>query len=273
MNILVKKATDLDELLLDYFVSKKVVYLLKLEKRIKVNGKTVINKLQLQVNDEIEIDLFKPEENAIETFDYSIDILYEDDCLLIVNKPVDMLIYDDNKSDCLDNCIANYYQKTNQKHKVYHLHRLDKDTSGCIIYCKEPYLLAKLDNMLATKQIERTYLALVEGKISHKMTINQPIGKDRHINNKYRISNSGKSAVTVVEPIKYANNTTLVKCKLKTGRTHQIRVHLSSISHPIIGDLIYGQKRAPRLMLHSYSVRFIHPLNNQLVTVKCKCPF
>ena len=126
-----------------------------------------------------------------------------------------MLIYDSNNQNCLDNCVANYYQKSWQAHKVYHLHRLDRDTSGCIIYCKEPYLLAKLDYMIANKQIQRDYLALIEGKLENKITINKSIGRDRHINNKFRISSSGKQAITSIEPIKYENGNTLVKCCCK----------------------------------------------------------
>ena len=273
MKIKAGKQTDIDTILFDFFLSRKTVYFLKAEKRVRVNGAVVTRNTTIEANDQIEIDILKPETNDIPVYDRKIEVLYEDAYLLIINKPIDMLIYDNNNQNCLDNCVANYYQKNRQTHKVYHLHRLDRDTSGCIIYCKEPYLLAKLDYMIANKQIQRDYLALIEGKLENKLTINKPIGRDRHINNKFRISSSGKQAITSIEPIKYENGNTLVKCRLKTGRTHQIRVHLSSINHPIVGDKIYGGKQANRLMLHSYSVSFIHPITNKKITIRCKCPF
>ena len=273
MKIKAGKQTDIDTILFDFFLSRKIVYFLKAEKRVRVNGAVVTKNTSIETNDQIEIDILKPETNDIPVYDRKIEVLYEDAYLLIINKPIDILIYDSNNQNCLDNCVANYYQKNQQTHKVYHLHRLDRDTSGCIIYCKEPYLLAKLDYMIANKQIQRDYLALIEGKLENKITINKPIGRDRHINNKFRISSSGKQAITSIEPIKYENGNTLVKCRLKTGRTHQIRVHLSSINHPIVGDKIYGGKQANRLMLHSYSVSLIHPITNKKITIRCKCPF
>ena len=124
---------------------------------------------------------------------------------------------------------------------------------------------------MSTKQIKRTYLALAQGKIDKKLTINQNIGKDRHAN-KYRVSKTGQSAITHVKPIKYKNNKTLVECELETGRTHQIRVHLSSIKHPLIGDEIYGTKAKIRCALHSHTISFIHPITNKYMKITCPLP-
>ena len=127
--------------------------------------------------------------------------------------------------------------------------------------------------MLQDKKIQRTYLALAVGSINKKMTINKPIGSDRHHNNRYVISSTGKQAITQIEPLKKVNNNTLIKCKLKTGRTHQIRVHLASISHPIIGDTIYGNTNAERLMLHSCCISFTQPVTNEKLEIVCPIKF
>lgn len=269
----IKEEIYLDELLDKLFCSKKTLYLLKQENRIKVNNKLIKENILLKENDIIDIDIIKDETNDIEETYFNLDVLYEDDYLLIVNKPIGVIIHDDNSANTLDNCVAYYYKSTNQRHKVYHVHRLDKDTSGAILYCKQPYLLPLLDKMLQDKKIQRTYLALIVGSINKKMTINKPIGSDRHHNNRYVISSTGKQAITQIEPLKKANNNTLIKCKLKTGRTHQIRVHLASISHPIVGDTIYGNTTAERLMLHSCSISFTHPVTNEKLEIVCPIKF
>lgn len=273
MHRYIKEEIYLDELLNNLFCSKKTVYLLKQENRIKVNNKQVKENILLNENDIIDIDIIKDETNDIEETYFNLDILYEDDYLLIVNKPIGVIIHDDNSTDALDNYVAYYYRSTNQRHKVYHVHRLDKDTSGAILYCKQAYLLPLLDKMLQEKKIQRTYLALASGNISKKMTINKPIGSDRHHNNRYVISSTGKEAITQVEPLKRFGKNTLVKCKLKTGRTHQIRVHLASISHPIVGDTIYGNIPAERLMLHSCSITLTHPITNERLEIVCPVTF
>lgn len=264
---------NLDEYLNNLFCSKKITYLLKQEKRIKINNKIVINNIQLNKNDIISIDLLKDEETNVIPTKSQLDILYEDDYLLIINKPIGILIHDDNLQNTLDNYVAYYYKITNQKHNIYHIHRLDKNTSGCILYCKQPYLTAVLNNMLETKKIQRTYLALAEGEIKKQLIINKPIGNDRHQNNHYIISKTGKQAITIVQPLKRIDDNTLIKCILKTGRTHQIRVHLSSINHPLIGDILYGGKKADRLMLHSYNIKFIHPVTEKIIDISCPIKF
>ena len=198
------------------------------------------------------------------------NIIYIDDLLLIVNKPINMIVHSDgNDTQTLDHAIKAYYEKTSQHIPVRHIHRLDRDTSGCILYCKSSYLQPYFDHMMSTKQIRRTYLALVDGKIEKKQTINANIGKDRHAN-KYRVSPSGQSAITHIKPIKYQKKKTLVECTLDTGRTHQIRVHLSSINHPLIGDELYGKKAKVRCCLHSHTITLFHPILKEEIKVTCE---
>lgn len=268
-----KKAQTLDEFLDSYHFSKKQKHLLKMEKRIKVNGQITTHSTQLKIHDLIEIDCLKDEPINISPVVQPLEILYEDEVVLVVNKPIHMIVHSDGTETCtVDHLVAGYYQKTKQSHPVYHVHRLDKDTSGCLLYCKQSYLLPYFDYCLKEKAIKRTYLALVHGKIDHFLTINAPIGKDRHVSNKYRVAKNGQSACTHITPIKTFQNKTLVECQLETGRTHQIRVHLSSIGHYLIGDELYGKKAFCRCALHSHTLTFIHPLTHQKIQVSCALP-
>jgi len=252
---------ELDEFLANNYFSKKDIHLLKMEKRITCDGKVLTSNQLLSEDSLLTLDIQKEEPINIEPVIQPLSILYEDEYVLVVDKPAGILVHEDgNKETTLDNLVAGYYKQTNQQHPIYHIHRLDKETTGCILYCKQSYLVAYLDNLLQQKKIRRTYQAIVSGILKQDLTICKPIGKDRHVNNKYRISESGKQAITHVFVKKIMNNTTLVECLLETGRTHQIRVHLSSIHHPILGDLIYSNDKNKTMFLHSYKLRFYHPI-------------
>ena len=275
MSEILLKDTILETILLDdylqqYHFSKKQKHLLKMEKRILVNNQIINHNIHLYENDEIIINCSDTTTDDLIPFNYDLEILYEDDLLLIVNKPINMIVHSDgNDTKTLDHAIKAYYEKTNQTIPIRHIHRLDRDTSGCILYCKSSYLQPYFDHMMSTKQIRRTYLALVDGKIEKKQTINANIGKDRHAN-KYRVSPSGQSAITHIKPIKYQKKKTLVECTLDTGRTHQIRVHLSSINHPLIGDELYGKKAKVRCCLHSHTITLFHPILKEEIKVTCE---
>ena len=277
MSEILLKDTILETILLDdylqqYHFSKKQKHLLKMEKRILVNNQIINHNIHLYENDEIIINCSDTTTDDLIPYDYDLEILYEDDLLLIVNKPINMIVHSDgNDTKTLDHAIKAYYEKTNQTIPIRHIHRLDRDTSGCILYCKSSYLQPYFDYMMSTKQIRRTYLALVDGKIEKKQTINANIGKDRHAN-KYRVSPSGQSAITHIKPIKYQKKKTLVECTLDTGRTHQIRVHLSSIGHPLIGDELYGKKTKVRCCLHSHTITLFHPILKEEIKITCELP-
>ncbi len=269
MKKIIKKSIKLNQQLQQLYFSKKDIHLLKMEKRITINNTIINSNITLQENDILEIDVIKDEEIDKTPLKQDLKVLYEDDYILVVDKPVGIIIHDDGNKNTLtlDNLVAGYYLQTSQKHRILHVHRLDKETSGCILYCKQSYLISYFDYCIANNLIQRNYLALVSGIIDKQLTINKKIGKDRHINNKYRLSKTGKTAITLIKPLQQENDTTLVRCTLKTGRTHQIRVHLQSIGHPIIGDDIYGGKKYQRLMLHSYQLIFNHPITNKQIKV------
>lgn len=252
----------LDDFLSFYKHSRKNKYLLIRDNKILINNDKVNLNYLLKMNDIIEIKVnqslidYVPEK-------YELDIVYEDDIVLIVNKPYDLIVHD--KTNSLANKVAYYYNVKNYKIPVRHLHRLDRDTQGLIMYCKVEFFQPYLDYMLANKKIERRYKAIVYGKLTSNITINNPIGKDRHVNNKYRISKTGLNAITHVKKLKHKNNYSLVECILETGRTHQIRVHLSSINLFIVNDVIYGKKSKDFkcMGLISYYIKFLNPITQK----------
>ena len=258
----------LTELLQQFPFSRREISILKEEGRIAVNGQIIKNDLTLNSGDQVEIDISKPESSEVAPSDKPLRILYEDDLVLVADKPAGILVHDDGNSQItLDNLVAGHYQRTNQNHPILHVHRLDYGTSGALLYCKERCLMAYFDNALAAKAIKRRYLALVKGRINEPLTIDQPIGRDRHVSGKYRICPTGKNAVTHVKPLRYLQNDTLCECELETGRTHQIRVHLAAIGHPIKGDDLYGGESHERMMLHSCYLHFYQPVKGVSITV------
>ena len=156
-----------------------------------------------------------------------------------------------------------------------HVHRLDRDTTGALLFAKHPFVGSMLDRMLEDREIKRTYLAMVHGMIPDKKgTIQASIGRDRHHATRRRVSPSGQPATTFFEVLKVDNKKKLllVKCSLATGRTHQIRVHFSHMDHPLVGDLLYGGKPIfQRQALHAVKLEFKHPFTEEVIT--CHAPF
>ncbi|MCF0116018.1 MAG: RluA family pseudouridine synthase [Erysipelotrichaceae bacterium] len=250
--------------------SKKNIYLDFLHQRIQVNGIVAKEATLLHTNDELVV--YKEEEKMdFECADVSCEVIYEDDLLLAVHKESGIIIHDDNGNNALANQVATYYQKSGQVHPVRYLHRLDRDTSGIVLFSKELFFQPLLDEMMMHKEIKRKYYAWVKGKMREgSFTIHKPIGKDRHVNGKMCISSTGKEAITHIEVMEVREDYSLVRCELETGRTHQIRVHLASIGHPIVNDSLYGSKdkRFNQMGLWAYELVFMHPISGELVTIK-----
>lgn len=222
----------------------------------------------LHTNDILSIDGDIFNESLLTPFDLDIDILYEDENLLVVDKPNNLIIHSDAEIITLDNAIAHYLLKNGYQPVARHVYRLDKDTTGCMIYAKDPLTLALLSNEVENKTLEKTYTAIVKGYLDKDGTIDQPIGKHRHENNRMVISKSGKKSVTHYHVLFNNENKTLIDLNLETGRTHQIRLHLSSIGHPVCGDKIYGTaKKNEDMKLQCSSVSFKHPITKKCLTV------
>ena len=186
--------------------------------------------------------------------------VYQDQHLIIVNKPEGMKTHGNQPNEiALLNHVSAYVGQT-----CYVVHRLDMETSGLVLFAKNPFILPILNRLLEKKEISREYWAQVDGHINSKeLVFKDKIGRDRHDRRKRVVdTKSGQYAETHVSRLKqFPNKTSLVRCKLKTGRTHQIRVHLSHHNFPISGDPLYNSKsKTSRLMLHAFRLSFTHPL-------------
>lgn len=195
-----------------------------------------------------------------------LDILYEDDCLLFVNKPPDIVVqrsYDQNETVLLE--LAQSHAGT-----VFLMQRLDRGTSGVMFFSKRADVNSRLTRQFEIKNIHKRYLALCEGELAEKQVIDAPLARIGPIS--FGVRDQGKRAVTGIRPIRATSNGSLVAIELQTGRTHQIRVHLAAIGHPIIGDWLYGSRNAPRPMLHAAELAMLHPQSHEQLRVVAPPP-
>lgn len=275
----IKKAEneDLDALLQQLQQSRKARYFLYQKESIKVNESICRQNQKLSINDEIQIRLPKEQYQEI-TPDYQeLEVCYEDELFLIVNKPAHLLVHSDgiDTTHTLSNRVQGYYHLQGSTAPIRPLHRLDKETSGLVLFCKLPFFQPILDMMMKEKMIHREYEAIVEGNLHQKkQTITFPIARDRHDAHKMRLSPNGKAAKTIFTLQKNYQGYAWLHARLYTGRTHQIRLHAAAIKHPLLSDALYGTLSAkiPRLALHASSLTFYHPLLNKELCVQCEVP-
>ena len=272
-----KIEVDKANIRIDQFLSEKLDFSRsKIQKLIKndkvsVNRKKVNSSYKVSINDIISIDDDMNFDIDIEGEDIDLDIVYEDDYLIIINKKSGMVVHPaaGNYSHTLVNAlIGKYNLKVGDNVRPGIVHRLDKDTSGLMVVAKDDKTLALLSDMIKNKEVERKYLALVKGVIKHdRGTIDAPIGRDSVNRQKMMVTDvNSKHAITHFRVIDRYKNSTLIECKLETGRTHQIRVHMAYIGYPIVNDPIYGSSKkvtAFGQMLHSKSIKFLHPITNK----------
>lgn len=195
-----------------------------------------------------------------------LDILYEDDALLFVNKPAGIVVqrgYDAEEPVLLE--IASAYAGT-----IFLMQRLDRGTSGVMFFSKLASINANLTRQFEGKRIRKRYLALCEGELGERQTIDAPLIRIGPIS--FGVGDGGKRAITIITPIRATKTGSLVAVDLLTGRTHQIRVHLAAIGHPLIGDWLYGQRNDGRPMLHASELSMTHPLTNEPLRVEAPLP-
>ncbi|PFH81558.1 RluA family pseudouridine synthase [Bacillus sp. AFS088145] len=258
---------------------KKLLHELRMAKGCRINGEIKPWNTILFSGDQVEMQLYIEEDFGVIPQEQSIEICYEDEHLLIANKPFGVDTHPNEKGqlNTLANGVAFHFQENGLKTKVRHIHRLDKDTTGGVVFAKHALSSSILDSMLSQRKIKRTYTAIVEGNVkSPKGTINEAIGRDRHHPTRRRVSPKGDKAITHYKKIRYISklNVTILECQLDTGRTHQIRVHLSFLGHPLIGDLLYGgkQKILNRQGLHANNVQFTHPFTKENLSIDIPYP-
>lgn len=224
------------------------------------------------------IDFEEDNSNIVPT-KMNLQIIYEDDAYIVINKPSNLPVHPSmlHYENSLSNGLKYYFEQICLKKKIRPVNRLDKDTSGIVVFAKNEYVQECLVRQMKNKTFQKEYLAICDGVFEEKIrsgTINFPIARKENSIIERCVNKSGDTAITHYNVLKNNFNYSLVYCSLETGRTHQIRVHLSYIGHPIVGDTLYGKvsNKINRQALHAYRISFIHPIKKEKVTYISQLP-
>ncbi len=253
--------------------SKKLVK----DKKIHINGKAAFRDNSVKKGDLLEIDTAEEMKEDISPEDIPLSIIYEDENILAVNKPPFMLVHPtpNHPTGTLLNAVAYYFREKGIRASLRLLNRLDMNTSGVVLIPKSALVHSRLDEMMKSGSIRKLYIAVIEGTLEpEKGVIDQPIAKDEAAPVKRKVRSDGQPAVTIYETIKKAGSHSLVELELITGRTHQLRVHLSYLGHPITGDELYGRASTliPRQALHAACMELTHPAGSGLLKLEAELP-
>lgn len=257
----------------EWGLGKKVVHEMRMAKSVKnAKHQEVIWKEPLNKGTVLHIDLPPASSPYEPKHDVELPILFEDDHFIIARKPKGMATHPNEigQTDTFINAILGHIIRNGGSYGE-HVHRLDQGTSGLLMVAKHPVAKNVMDRMLEQKQLVRDYEAVVKGKVVNRTgTIDFPLGRDRHHPTRRRVSPSGQSAVTHYRVLKHMEGKTLVHLTLETGRTHQIRAHLSHINHPIIGDELYDgpMTQDGAYHLHAFRMSFTHPFTGEKIVVE-----
>lgn len=265
-------------------VSRSFIQKLLKQQQVTVNDNTVKANYVIKENDTVSIHVPEAVEPEIIPEDIPLDILYEDADVLVVNKPKNMVVHPapGHYSGTLVNAVM-FHCKDNLSGingvlRPGIVHRIDKDTTGSLIICKNDVAHNSLAAQLKEHSIHRKYVAIVHGILKEEEgTINAPIGRNPNDRMKMAVNyKNGKDAITHYKVLQRLNNYTFVECVLETGRTHQIRVHMASIQHPLLGDNIYGPAKCPYKLegqtLHAQNLGFTHPVSGEYIEVSAPLP-
>ena len=276
----------LDKYLAEQFPEQTRSYLQKLIKdgEVTVNGKNVKTGYQLSKGDEVSVNIPEPKELDVEPQKMDLDIVYEDEDVILINKPKGMVVHPapGHTTDTLVNGLL-YHCKDNLSGingvaRPGIVHRIDRDTTGILIVCKNDMSHNSIAAQLKEHSINRRYRALVHGNLKDDTgTVEGPIGRHPIERKKMAINEkNGKPAVTHYTVLERFGNYTLIECKLETGRTHQIRVHMTSIGHPLVGDEVYGPAKCPFKLqgqcLHAMILGFVHPRTGEYMEFSADLP-
>ncbi len=267
----------------DKNLSRAAVQRMIEEGNILVNGKNTKVSYKISLGDEITIIKEEPKEIELKAEDIPLDIIYEDNDILVVNKQKGLVVHpgNGNPDGTLVNAIMAHCKESlsgiGGEIRPGIVHRIDKDTSGLLIIAKNDKAHINMSEQIKNHEVKKTYIALVRGKTKeNQATIDMPIARSNKDRTKMAVSKNGKNAITHFEVIERFEDYTLLKVNIETGRTHQIRVHLSQIGYPIVGDFVYSNGRNPfgveGQMLHSSKLEFKHPITGKEMSLEAKLP-
>ncbi len=289
-NIVEKLVVDLDDVRLDAYIAKlkkdisrTMIQKLIEEGNILVNGKSKKISYKVQLGDEIELNIPKAKEIELKAENIPVEVVYEDDDIIVVNKPKGMVVHpaNGNPDGTLVNAIMAMCKDSlsgiGGEIRPGIVHRLDKDTSGLLIVAKNDTAHINMSNQIKNREVKKIYIALVRGVVSeNEATINMPIGRSTKDRKKMAVRKDGKEAVTHFKVLRRYRKYTLLEVKIDTGRTHQIRVHMSEIGHPVVGDMVYSNGKnefgIEGQMLHAKSLDFKHPITGKQMHLEAELP-
>jgi 23S rRNA pseudouridine1911/1915/1917 synthase len=257
---------------------------------VKINGHDTKSKTLLKGFEVIDLDITLEQVVEDQPEDMNLDIRFEDDYLLVLNKPAGLVVHpgNGNPTGTLLNGLLGMNQEQAMLPRAGIVHRLDKDTSGLMVVAKTSECQLKLIELLKTHDVKRQYFCVVKGKLNSAGTIHNQIGRHKTQRVKMAVVLNGKEAITHFEPVEHFDHYTSVRVNLETGRTHQIRVHMHHLGHPLVGDPFYGNPKRvdadvdvelkdiirsfPRQALHAEKLEFVHPITNERISVNSDLP-
>ena len=269
----------------DNDISRVAVQRLIKEEKILVNDKKVKSSYKVQEGDSITVEEEQAKEIELKAQDIPVEIIYEDSDIIVVNKPKGLVVHpgSGNPDGTLVNSLMNICKDSlsgiGGEIRPGIVHRLDKDTSGILVVAKNDKSHINLSEQIKNHEVEKTYIALVRGIVKeNEATIDMPIGRSQKDRKKMAVGQNGKNAITNFKVIERfpQDNCTLLEVKIETGRTHQIRVHLSHIGYPIIGDEVYSNGKnewnVSGQCLHAWKLEFIHPITGKKISLEAEIP-
>ena len=285
-----KIIVDTENVRLDAYIAKKYTDLSRTmaqklveEGNILVNGKSKKISYKVQKGDEIELTIPEAKEIGIKPENIDVEVIYEDKDIIVVNKPKGLVVHpaNGNPDGTLVNAIMAMCKGSlsgiGGEIRPGIVHRLDKDTSGLLIIAKNDQAHINMSKQIKDRQVKKIYIALVKGRTKEEeATINMPIGRSTKDRKKMAVRKDGKEAITHFKVLRRYNNYTLLEVKIDTGRTHQIRVHMAEIGHPVVGDMVYSNGKnefgIQGQMLHAKSLEFRHPITGKQMHLEAELP-
>jgi 23S rRNA pseudouridine1911/1915/1917 synthase len=268
-------------LIREFGLSGRILTKVKQNNRIFLNGQNVYVNIRVKTGDILKVDLdFEEDHEQILAQEYELDILFEDEYIIAINKPADTVVHPTSThKDCtLANYLKYYYEKNGIRTMIRPINRLDRDTTGVILFAKKQFIQNEFTKQMHSRTFTKEYLGIVCGDVpDDNGVINLPISRSKNSIMLREINEAGDKSITGYEVVeRFSNlNTALLRFKLETGRTHQIRIHCLASGFPLIGDGLYGRKLTyiiNRQALHSYTTCFVHPISDKPVVIIAPLP-